>query len=263
MTKILSRISFVVNCPSLPFTHIQKMNLRHDVQALASAVPNLRRILGGGAVRQRAYQRYLSGDVQSGRRRRSLPPAAHQPLRFSRNPPALMENVRRVTEHIRGKLDFPGDVTRRVLTIIPTRDGQLLHRDEDGQLLADLHVHRERLHVSTPSNRRRRRFRRRRSSGSFRSCWPICPPRGCSTRSPTSTTRRNASPRLEQAIAADAANRAAAAKAEIEFALSRKPMASVLARSACERGNSRADDAQRHEVQQRDARQGHATRASA
>jgi len=42
-----------------------------------------------------------------------------------KDPPRLMENIVRVTDHIRGKLQRAGltDVSRRVLTIIPTCDG--------------------------------------------------------------------------------------------------------------------------------------------
>jgi hypothetical protein len=46
----------------------------------------------------------------------------------------MMENIVRVTGHIRGQLNaIPGSDTRRqVLTVIPTTDGRLFHRDEKG-----------------------------------------------------------------------------------------------------------------------------------
>jgi len=43
------------------------------------------------------------------------------------DPPALMENIRRVTEHLRRRL---GD-DRRTLTLVPTRDGGVVHHDPD------------------------------------------------------------------------------------------------------------------------------------
>jgi len=48
--------------------------------------------------------------------------------------PRLMENIARVTEHIRGKLEaVPGaEPEREVLTVVPTRDGRLFHREGDG-----------------------------------------------------------------------------------------------------------------------------------
>ncbi len=51
-----------------------------------------------------------------------------------KNPPALMENVMRVTSHIREKLIQQGskDVSRRVLTVIPTRKGGSFFQDDEG-----------------------------------------------------------------------------------------------------------------------------------
>lgn len=48
--------------------------------------------------------------------------------------PALQQNIVRVTEHIRGKLQQAGiaDWSRRVLTLVPARDGQWFTRDGDG-----------------------------------------------------------------------------------------------------------------------------------
>lgn len=50
-----------------------------------------------------------------------------------RDPDALMENIRLVTEHIRTALVAAGtDPSRRVLEFLPTADGSLLHREPDG-----------------------------------------------------------------------------------------------------------------------------------
>ena len=43
-----------------------------------------------------------------------------------------MENIRRVTTHLGSKLAGKRDFTRRALTLIPTREGGVFHRDEDG-----------------------------------------------------------------------------------------------------------------------------------
>jgi aminoglycoside phosphotransferase (APT) family kinase protein len=47
---------------------------------------------------------------------------------------SLMENIRRVTEHVRGKLQAAGaeQISRRVLTLIPARDGKCYCQDADG-----------------------------------------------------------------------------------------------------------------------------------
>ncbi len=51
-----------------------------------------------------------------------------------KNVPGLQENIRRVTEHIRGKLVTAGikDVENRVLRLIPANDGKLYFVDTDG-----------------------------------------------------------------------------------------------------------------------------------
>jgi Ser/Thr protein kinase RdoA (MazF antagonist) len=51
-----------------------------------------------------------------------------------KNPPALMENVARVTDHVRAKLraECAPDIERRTLTLLPTRDGATFLHDGDG-----------------------------------------------------------------------------------------------------------------------------------
>jgi len=49
------------------------------------------------------------------------------------SPERLMDNIARVTAHIRAKLVAEGgDLQRGVLTIVPTRDGKLMYTDDDG-----------------------------------------------------------------------------------------------------------------------------------
>ena len=47
--------------------------------------------------------------------------------------PAMMENIRKVTEHIKAKVENP---LRDTLTVIPTADGALYHKDEEGNFWA-------------------------------------------------------------------------------------------------------------------------------
>lgn len=47
--------------------------------------------------------------------------------------PAMMENIRKVTEHIKAKVDNP---LRDTLTVIPTTDGALYHKDAEGNFWA-------------------------------------------------------------------------------------------------------------------------------
>lgn len=51
--------------------------------------------------------------------------------------PAMMENIRKVTDHIRRKVVAAGaDPAREVLEVIPTTDGRLFLRDTDGEYWA-------------------------------------------------------------------------------------------------------------------------------
>ena len=51
--------------------------------------------------------------------------------------PAMMENISKVTEHIRrGVIAAGGDPMREVMTVVPTTDGALYHIDADGEYWA-------------------------------------------------------------------------------------------------------------------------------
>src|SRR5438477_892104 len=51
------------------------------------------------------------------------------------NPPALMQNLVRVTSHIRSKLEQQqaSDLTRRALVVIPTRSGESFFHNGNGE----------------------------------------------------------------------------------------------------------------------------------
>ncbi len=50
-----------------------------------------------------------------------------------KNAVGLMENVQRVTDHLRAKLAGQPDVTRRALTLVPARDGRMFFIDPQGE----------------------------------------------------------------------------------------------------------------------------------
>lgn len=53
------------------------------------------------------------------------------------NIPAMMDNIERVTTHLKNKIAAAGgDPMREAMTITPTRDGKLYHRDEQGEYWA-------------------------------------------------------------------------------------------------------------------------------
>jgi Ser/Thr protein kinase RdoA (MazF antagonist) len=53
------------------------------------------------------------------------------------NVPAMMDNIYKVTTHLKRKVEEAGgDPARETLTVIPARDGKLYHRDETGEFWA-------------------------------------------------------------------------------------------------------------------------------
>lgn len=51
--------------------------------------------------------------------------------------PAMMDNIHRVTEHLKGKIsEFGGNKLRNVLTVIPTHDDRFYYLDEEGDYWA-------------------------------------------------------------------------------------------------------------------------------
>ena len=52
-----------------------------------------------------------------------------------------MENIQRVTAHLAAQVAGEPDRDRRVLTLIPARDGRAWHVDAEGESLARLSLH--------------------------------------------------------------------------------------------------------------------------
>jgi hypothetical protein len=104
-----------------------------DIQAIAShfsIAGQFRegRPHGGGHINDTYLLTYRIGD---GPARYILQRINHQVFR---NPPQLMDNLLRVTSHLRKRLQAEGctDLPRRVLTVISTRDGAPYYQDPDG-----------------------------------------------------------------------------------------------------------------------------------
>jgi hypothetical protein len=144
-----------------------------------------------------------------------------------KNPVALMENIERVTAHLATQVADDPDHDRRALRLIPTRAGGVLHVDGDGnhwrayQFIGNATTYNS---VQSPEQA----FQAARAFGEFQRMLADLPSPRLHDTIPDfhHTPKRFAA--LEQAIAADVAGRAAAATAEIEFALPRKPLVSRL-----------------------------------
>jgi len=146
-----------------------------------------------------------------------------------REPVALMQNVVRVTEHLRRKLAALGSTQlhRRSLQVIHSRDGLPYHVDGDGRFWRTfLFVDGVRSYdaVETP----RQAYQAGHAFGQFQSLLSDLPARELATTIPDfhHTPKRYA--RLLRAIEADEFNRARIARDEIAFARSMEPLASAL-----------------------------------
>ncbi len=142
-----------------------------------------------------------------------------------KNPVALMENIQRVTTHLQSKLT--NSHSCQALTLIPTHEGASHHRDAGGNYWrAYIFIEGARTYDAVESTRQA--FEAAKAFGQFQQLLTDLPAPRLHDTIPDfhNTSKRFAA--LENAIAADAVNRATLAKAEIAFALRHKAVAGIL-----------------------------------
>ena len=144
-----------------------------------------------------------------------------------KNPVALMENVQRVTAHLAAQVRDLPDRDRRVLSLIPTRDGRGWYVDAEGNHWRVYHfINGARSYEAVETTAQA--FQAAKAFGEFQKLLASLPAPRLNDTIPDfhDTPKRFAA--LEQSIAADAADRAALARPEIEFALAHKSITGVL-----------------------------------
>jgi hypothetical protein len=144
-----------------------------------------------------------------------------------RNPVALMENLQRVTAHLQDKLAGAPDVSRRRLTLLPTRQGGAWHCDEAGNYWR-CYIFIEKARSFDAIKSPRQAYEAAKAFGRFQKLLSDLPAPRLHDTIPDFHHTPNRFARLEQALAADAFNRAQPARSEIQFALRRKPMTTLL-----------------------------------
>jgi len=146
-----------------------------------------------------------------------------------KDPPAVMSNLIRVSRHLRDKLEAEGakDITRRCLTVIPTRDGRPYYRDQQGEYWRTF-VFIEGLEtfeaVQTPAQA----AAAGRAFGEFQRLLADLPGERLHETIPDFHHTRKRFAALTRAIQEDRLNRAASAKPEIAFALRHEKIVDVL-----------------------------------
>ncbi len=144
-----------------------------------------------------------------------------------KNPVALMENIRRVTVHLGEQYAGAPDRHRRVLTLILTQDGASFYRDAEGNYWrAYIFIEKARTFDAVESVAQA--FQAAKAFGQFQKLLADLPAPRLNDTIPDfhHTPKRFAA--LENAIQADAVNRARLARPEIEFALRHQAICSVL-----------------------------------
>jgi hypothetical protein len=195
------------------------MNLKHDVQNVA------RQFQIHGAFR--SAEPYGSGHIndtycavfdQAGTTTRYILQRINHNI--FKKPVSLMENIQRVTAHLAAKMSGLPDSSRRVLTLIPSWEGLLYHRDEQGNYWrAYLFIENARTYDAVVSAGQA--FEAAKAYGRFQRLLADLPAPRLHDTIPDfhHTPKRFAA--LVKAVENDGFNRAGLAKAEIEFALKR------------------------------------------
>jgi hypothetical protein len=146
-----------------------------------------------------------------------------------RNPVAVMENLMRVTLHIRSKLEAQSarDITRKSLTVVPTKSGRSFYHDGDGEHWRTF-VFVENAKTFESAETPEQAFQAGKAFGNFQKMLVDLPgDRLHETILDFHNTRKRFIA-LQKAITADHCNRAQNAVREIEFALKQEPIVDVL-----------------------------------
>lgn len=155
----------------------------------------------------------------------------HQRINHSifKDPPSLMDNVNRVTEHQRRKLIEIGsdDLTRRALTLIPTLDGESFYKDEDGNFWRT-YIFVEKAQTYDQIENTDQAFQAAKAFGEFQKQLCDLPGERLHETIPAFHDTRSRFEVLQEAIDGDTHNRASDVSEEIEFACARAPIVGVL-----------------------------------
>lgn len=146
-----------------------------------------------------------------------------------KKPDEVMDNIMRVTGHIRDHLEESGEkeVTRKVLTVIPTRDGRPYFKDQNGDFWRTfLFVENVRSFEAVESIQQATEAGR--GFGKFQKCLVDLQGERLHETIPYFHHTRRRFEAFKSAMEADKYKRAEHAAREIEFALSREPIVDVL-----------------------------------
>jgi hypothetical protein len=143
-----------------------------------------------------------------------------------KNPPALMENIERVTTHIFNKLKG-GETTRHTLIIIKSEDGKVFHQDAEGNFWR-VYIFIEKAKTYDVIENETQAYQAAKAFGEFQKDLVDLPGARLHETIPDFHNTPKRFEALEKAIAADIAGRVKLTGPEIDFVLKRKGDASLL-----------------------------------
>lgn len=144
-----------------------------------------------------------------------------------KNVPALMENIERVTRHIGTKLAGSRDSSRGTLTVVPSRDGNPFHKDEDGNFWRTyLFIEKARTFDAIESPKQA--YEAAKAFGRFQGMLADFPAPRLHDTIPDFHNTPSRLAALEAALSADVCGRAKLAKPELDFVMQRKAMTREL-----------------------------------
>lgn len=146
-----------------------------------------------------------------------------------KKPSAVMNNVMRVTSHLRKKLEEQksGHITRRCLTIVPTRKGQSFYRDRDGNFWRTF-VFVEGVRTLEAVQSPEQAYQAGRAFGDFQSLLVDLPGERLHETIPDFHNTRKRFDALVKATEKDHFNRAKDASKEIDFAMKHEEIVEVI-----------------------------------
>jgi thiamine kinase-like enzyme len=144
-----------------------------------------------------------------------------------KQPGLLMENIERVTSHLAAKLADRDDAARRVLTPIPSRDGQTWHRGYDGSIWR-VFVFIENALTYDEIESPEQAFQAAAAFGNFQRLLADLPTPRLHETIPAFHDTPKRFRDFEEAVASNVAHRTALVREEIRFALSRRSIANIL-----------------------------------
>ena len=144
-----------------------------------------------------------------------------------KDPVAVMENIARVTDHLRSRLAGEADAGRRVLQLIATRDGASWHVDADRRYWRAYRFI-EQAHTFDSVHSPRQAWEAAKAFGEFQRLLADFPAPRLHESIPDFHNTAQRFSALEQAVEADAAGRCEAARSEIVFAMARTTLVHAL-----------------------------------